>query len=187
MKNKYLLIILLLPIVLKASPLDNFLQLKYFKASVFQYSGSKQGVTKQKMQLELAKPSSMLIEIKSPDQISLLLKDNSLTQIDYDLEQITTTDISEQDLLLFKIFMAKSESELSKYFSIRKTSNGYALEPLGQEQTYSDIKLSFEQDLVKEISWIQFDETITIKLNFIEVSPTYKKLEFKLPIFDKVN
>ena len=99
-------------------------------------------------QFSLLRPHFMRWQIESPDQQLLIVKENTLTQIDWDLEVVSTRAMMPDNRSALDWLMAPVE-ELQQTFDITRSSRQATLIPRGQISAFERLEIEFEAALLR--------------------------------------
>ena len=94
-------------------------------------------------QFSLLRPHFMRWQIESPDQQLLIVNENTLTQIDWDLEVVSTRAITPENRSALDWLMAPAE-ELQQTFDITRSSRQATLTPREQISAFRRLEIEFE-------------------------------------------
>ena len=96
-----------------------------------------------KGQFSLLRPHFMRWQIESPDQQLLIVNENTLTQIDWDLEVVSTRAMTPENRSALDWLMAPAE-ELQQTFDITRSSRQATLIPREQISAFRRLEIEFE-------------------------------------------
>ena len=94
-------------------------------------------------QFSLLRPHFMRWQIESPDQQLLIVNENTLTQIDWDLEVVSTRAMTPENRSALDWLMAPAE-ELQQTFDITRSSRQATLIPRKQISAFRRLEIEFE-------------------------------------------
>ena len=94
-------------------------------------------------QFSLLRPHFMRWQIESPDQQLLIVNENTLTQIDWDLEVVSTRVMTPENRSALDWLMAPAE-ELQQTFDITRSSRQATLIPREQISAFRRLEIEFE-------------------------------------------
>ena len=94
-------------------------------------------------QFSLLRPHFMRWQIESPDQQLLIVNENTLTQIDWDLEVVSTRAMTPENRSALDWLMAPAE-ELQQTFDITRSSRQATLIPREQISAFRRLEIEFE-------------------------------------------
>ena len=94
-------------------------------------------------QFSLLRPHFMRWQIESPDQQLLIVKENTLTQIDWDLEVVSSRAMTPDNRSALDWLMAPAE-ELQQTFDITSSSRQAILIPREQISAFERLEIAFE-------------------------------------------
>ena len=94
-------------------------------------------------QFSLLRPHFMRWQIESPDQQLLIVNENTLTQIDWDLEVVSTRAMTPENRSALDWLMAPAE-ELQQAFDITRSSRQATLIPREQIAAFERLEIEFE-------------------------------------------
>ena len=94
-------------------------------------------------QFSLLRPHFMRWQIESPDQQLLIVNDNTLTQIDWDLEVVSSRAMTPDNRSALDWLMAPAE-ELQQTFDITRSSRQATLIPREQISAFQRLEIEFE-------------------------------------------
>ena len=94
-------------------------------------------------QFSLLRPHFMRWQIESPDQQLLIVNENTLTQIDWDLEVVSTRAMTPENRSALDWLMAPAE-ELQQTFDITRSSRQATLIPREQIAAFERLEIEFE-------------------------------------------
>ena len=94
-------------------------------------------------QFSLLRPHFMRWQIESPDQQLLIVNENTLTQIDWDLEVVSTRAMTPENRSALDWLMAPAE-ELQETFDITRSSRQATLIPREQISAFKRLEIEFE-------------------------------------------
>ena len=99
-------------------------------------------------QFSLLRPHFMRWQIESPDQQLLIVKENKLTQIDWDLEVISSRAMTPDNRSALDWLMAPVE-ELQQTFDITRSSKQATLMPRERISAFERLEIEFEAALLR--------------------------------------
>ena len=94
-------------------------------------------------QFSLLRPHFMRWQIESPDQQLLIVNENTLTQIDWDLEVVSSRAMTPDNRSALDWLMAPAE-ELQQTFDITRSSRQATLIPREQISAFRRLEIEFE-------------------------------------------
>ena len=94
-------------------------------------------------QFSLLRPHFMRWQIESPDQQLLIVNENTLTQIDWDLEVVSSRAMTPDNRSALDWLMAPAE-ELQQTFDITSSSRQATLVPREQISAFARLEIEFE-------------------------------------------
>ena len=94
-------------------------------------------------QFSLLRPHFMRWQIESPDQQLLIVNENTLTQIDWDLEVVSSRAMTPDNRSALDWLMAPAE-ELQQTFDITSSSRQATLIPREQISAFARLEIEFE-------------------------------------------
>ena len=94
-------------------------------------------------QFSLLRPHFMRWQIESPDQQLLIVNDNTLTQIDWDLEVVSNRALTPENRSALDWLMAPAR-ELEQTFDISSSSRQATLIPREQISAFERLEIEFE-------------------------------------------
>ena len=94
-------------------------------------------------QFSLLRPHFMRWQIESPDQQLLIVNENTLTQIDWDLEVVSSRAMTPDNRSALDWLMAPAE-ELQQTFDITRSSRQATLIPREQIAAFERLEIEFE-------------------------------------------
>ena len=94
-------------------------------------------------QFSLLRPHFMRWQIESPDQQLLIVNENTLTQIDWDLEVVSTRAMTPENRSALDWLMAPAR-ELEQTFDISSSSRQATLIPREQISAFERLEIEFE-------------------------------------------
>jgi outer membrane lipoprotein-sorting protein len=99
-------------------------------------------------QFSLLRPHFMRWQIESPDQQLLIVNENTLTQIDWDLEVVSTRAMTSENRSALDWLMAPAR-ELEQTFDISSSSRQATLIPREQISAFERLEIEFETALLR--------------------------------------
>ena len=99
-------------------------------------------------QFSLLRPHFMRWQIESPDQQLLIVNENTLTQIDWDLEVVSSRTMTPDNRSALGWLMASTE-ELQQTFDITRSSRQATLVPREQISAFERLEIEFEAGLLR--------------------------------------
>ena len=94
-------------------------------------------------QFSLLRPHFMRWQIESPDRQLLIVNDNTLTQIDWDLEVVSSRAMTHDNRSALDWLMAPAE-ELEQAFDVTRSSRQATLIPREQISAFRRLEIEFE-------------------------------------------